>query len=199
MYYKGKKLKGHTGVRSDLHGLGPRVRAELAKRLSNDDVRVLDVGTGLAGNAEFLAGSLSKGSRIWTLDPSSEVLAKAKKTLAAKGLGSRIQFVLASADETGFRTGFFEYVISVMALHHIEDLKPTMKEMMRILKARGEILLADFKPEAADEFHFTTRHAKSDFFTPSHVARILKREGADVVTHSFDFWYLIEATIPAAD
>jgi ubiquinone/menaquinone biosynthesis C-methylase UbiE len=194
MFYKGEKLKGHIASATDLHGLGPKVRMELANLISHDDVKVLDVGTGSAGTAEFLARSLSKRSRIWTLDPSKEVLARATRTLAAKGLGSRIEFVHASADETGLRTGFFDYVVSVMALHHFEDLRPTTKEMVRILKASGKVLLADFKPEAADEFHFTTRHAKSDFLTPSQVARTLRGEGAKAVTHNFDFWYLVVAT-----
>ena len=172
---------------------------ELAGRLSHDGVKVLDVGTGFAGNAEFLARSLSKGSKVWTLDPSREVLAKARKTLTAKGLSSRIEFVRGSASETGLESGFFEYVVSVMALHHIEDLGPAMREMMRVLKARGKILLVDYGPEAADEFHFATRHAKSDFFASSQVADILRGEGAEVMTLDYDFWYLVEATKSTAD
>jgi len=194
MFYKGKKLKGPIGSRSYLQGLGPQVRKELANRLPHDDVRALDVGTGSAGNAEFLAHFLSRGSRIWTLDPSRDVLSKARKTLAAKGLSSRIEFVRASASETGLRSGFFEYIVSVMTLHHIEDLRPTIREMMRVSKAQGKIFLADYKPEAADEFHFGFRHAKSDFFASSQVADILRDNGGEVVTQEFDFWYLVEAT-----
>lgn len=170
------------------------MRKELASRFSHDDVNALDVGTGFAGNAEFLARSLSKKSRIWTLDPSREVLVKAKKTLTAKGLSSNIEFVQASANETGLESGFFDYVVSVMTLHHIEDLKPALRETVRVLKERGKILLADYRPEAADEFHFATRHAKSDFFTSSQVADILRSEGAKAVTHDHEFWYLVEAT-----
>jgi ubiquinone/menaquinone biosynthesis C-methylase UbiE len=198
MFYKGEKLKGYVGTPSDLHGLGPRVRMELARRLPHEDVNVLDVGTGLGGNAEFLARILSKRSRIWTIDPSREVLAEARKALSAKGLSSRIKFVRATANETGLRTGSFDCVVSVMALHHIEDLGPTMTEMIRVMKSSGKILLADFKPEAADEFRFKTRHAKSDFFTSSHVTDVLRGEGAGVVPRNFDFWYLVEATKPAA-
>jgi ubiquinone/menaquinone biosynthesis C-methylase UbiE len=199
MFYKGERLKGPLRSRSDLHGLRPHVRRELASRFSHDDVKVLDIGTGFAGNAEFLARSLSRRSRIWTLDPSQEVLAKAKKTLAAKGLSSRIEFVRASANETGLQSGFFEYVVSVMALHHIKDLRSAMAEMIRVLKVNGKILLVDYTPEAADEFHFATRHAKSDFFASSQVADILRGEGAEVVTHYFDFWYLVEATKSTTD
>jgi len=199
MFYKGEKLKELMGSHGDLQGLGPHVRKELASRLPHNDVKVLDVGTGSAGNAEFLARSLSKKSRIWTLDPSPEVLAEAKKTLAAKGLSSRIEFVRADASETGLQSGFFECVVSVMTLHHIEDLRPAVGEMMRVLKAHGKILLVDYRPEAADKLHFAFKHAKSDFFTSSTVANTLGDERAWVVTQDFDFWYLVEATKSAAD
>lgn len=194
MFYKGEKLKVSIGSRSYLQGLGPQVRKELASHLPRDDVKVLDVGTGTARNAEFLARSLSKGSRIWTLDPSQEVLSRAKKTLASKGLGPRVEFVQASAGETGLKSEFFEYVVSVMTLHHIEDLRPAIEEMMRVLKVHGKILLADYKPEAADEFRFGFRHEKSDFFALSIVADILSGEGADVATQGFESWYLVEGT-----
>lgn len=194
MFYKGEKLKELMGSHFDLQGLGPYVRKELASRLPHNDVRVLDVGTGSAGNAEFLARSLSKKSRIWTLDPSPEVLAEAKKTLATKGLSSKIEFVRADASETSLQSGFFECVVSVMTLHHIEDLRPAVREMMRVLKGDGKILLVDYKPEAADKLHFAFRHAESDFFASSMVADILRSEGAEVVTHDFDSWYLTEAT-----
>jgi ubiquinone/menaquinone biosynthesis C-methylase UbiE len=199
MFYKGEKLKGFMGSHSDLQGLGPHVRKELASRLPHDDVKVLDVGTGSAGNAEFLARSLSKRSRIWTLDPSREVLAEGRKTLAAKGLSSRIEFVQASASETGLKGEFFEYVISVMTLHHIEDLRPAIGEMMRVLKTHGKILLVDYKPEAVDKLHFAIRHTKPDFFTSSLVTGILRDEGARVLTRDFDLWYLVEATTSATN
>ena len=199
MFYKGEKLKELMGSHLDLQGLGPDVRKELASRLPHDDVKVLDVGTGSAGNAEFLARSLSKKSRIWTLDPSPEVLVEAKKRLAAKGLNSKIEFVRADASETGLQSGFFECVVSVMTLHHIEDLRPAAREMMRVLKAHGKILLVDYRSEVASKLHFAFRHAESYFFASSMVADILRSEGAGVVTHDFDSWYLIEATKSVAD
>jgi ubiquinone/menaquinone biosynthesis C-methylase UbiE len=199
MFYKGEKLKELMGSHLDLQGLGPHVKKVLTSRLPHDDVKVLDVGTGSAGNAEFLARFLSKKSRIWTLDPSPEVLAEARKTLAAKGLDSKIKFVRADASETGLQSGFFECVVSVMTLHHIEDLRPAVAEMVRVLKGDGKILLVDYKPEAAGKLHFAFRHAESDFFASSMVADILRSERAGVVAHDFDFWYLVEGTKSVAD
>jgi ubiquinone/menaquinone biosynthesis C-methylase UbiE len=199
MFYKGEKLEGPVSSHSDLQGLGPQVRKELAGRLPRGDVRALDIGTGSAGNAEFLARSLAGKSRIWTLDPSKEVLVTAKKSLAAKGLTSRMGFVQASASETGLKSRYFGCVVSVMTLHHIEDLRPAIKEMLRVLKVDGKILLADYRPEAADEFHFEFRHEKSDFLTSTLVADLLKGMGAEVTTNDFDLWYLVEATKTAGE
>lgn len=175
------------------------MRRELASRLTECDVKVLDVGTGSAGNVEFLVRHLSKRSRIWTLDPSQEVLAEAKKTLAGKELSHRVEFVQTSANKTGLQSGFFEYVVSVMTLHHIKDLRPAIVEMMRVLKAHGRIFLVDYSPAAAEKLLFATRHTKSDFFASSLVAEILRSEGAVVLTCDFGLWYLVEAAKPSAD
>ena len=166
-------------------------------RLPRDDVKVMDVGTGSAGNVEFLARVLSSGSRIWTLDPSEDILRGARETLTSNGLGSKVEFIRGNADKIDLEDGFFDRVVSVMTLHHIGELRPAVKEMLRVLKARGKMLLVDYRPAAADRFQFATRHARSDFFESAQVGSILKSEGASARAYDFDSWFLIDGTKPA--
>lgn len=195
MFYKGKKIRGSIGPSSDLHGYGGQIREELSRHIDLEtDVRVLDVGTGLAGNTEFLARRLSKGSRVWTLDPSGEVLGKARKALRAKRLSSKIEFVQGSIDRVDFEDGFFDIVVSVMALHHMTGLQPATGEMVRVLRTDGKILLADYKPRAADELVFRSVHHARDFFTADEVRSVLLSENIVTEISDFDLWYLVKGT-----
>ena len=80
-HYKGEKM-ALASRNSDLHGYGEAIRGELGRRIPRGKkLKVLDVGTGFGINVAFLAGWLSKGSAVWTVDPSKEVLADVKAAL----------------------------------------------------------------------------------------------------------------------
>jgi ubiquinone/menaquinone biosynthesis C-methylase UbiE len=192
LFYKGKKIRGSIGPSSDLHGYGGRIREELSKHIAPvTDLRVLDVGTGLAGNAEFLARRLTKGSRIWTLDPSREVLSKARTALRAERLSAKVEFVRGTIDRVEFEDEFFDIVVSVMALHHMSELRPAIAEMVRVLRTDGKILLADYKPRAADELEFRSVHHAGDFFSMNEVKSVLGNQGIVTDASDFDLWYLV--------
>ena len=179
---------------TDLHGFGEEIRRELAERIPNDAVRVLDVGTGFAGSVQFLARAMPKGSRIWTLDPSSDVLASARKALKAEGLGGNVELVQASIEKVDFDDEFFDILVSVMALHHMSSLKVVLAQMTRVVKPGGKLLLADFAPKAARELKFRSRHVESEFFDGEAVQNALRSKVSSSRVWSFSLWYLVEAT-----
>jgi ubiquinone/menaquinone biosynthesis C-methylase UbiE len=192
LYYKGAKV-GVASSNTDLHGHGESIRRELRKRIPGDRrLRALDVGTGFGINVKFLAQSLSKGSALWTVDPSKEVLTNVEAAIA-KDVVRKIGFVEASADDMPFEDGFFDVVTSVMVLHHIAELEPALKEMARVLRPGGTLLIVDYKPEAAHELEFATLHEKEDFFAPALVARHLRKFGTSARAHDKGVWYLVEA------
>lgn len=192
MHYKGEKMTAVSG-NTDLHGYGEAIRREIGRRVPRDKkLKALDVGTGFGISVEFLAGWLSRGSAIWTVDPSKEVLSRVEASLAKYG-ARRIKFVEASADDLGFPDGFFDVVVSVMVLHHVEKLKPALKEMVRVLKPGGILVLVDYKPEASHELEFQTRHEEADFFGPGAVVEATGGLGVKATPRDFGVWYLVEA------
>jgi ubiquinone/menaquinone biosynthesis C-methylase UbiE len=192
LFYKGGKLLS-SSPNTDLHGYGEEIRQELGRRIPRDKkLKVLDVGTGFGINVAFLARWVSKGSAIWTVDPSKEVLTDVEAMLGSEGAG-RVRFSEASAEDLDFRDGFFDFVVSVMVLHHIERLQPALEEMVRVLKPGGKLIIVDYKPEASHELEFRTRHEESDFFKPAAVARGIRRSGVAGRTSDFGIWYLVEA------
>ena len=192
MFYKGGKMVA-ASPNTDLHGYGEAIRKELGKRIPRDKkLKVLDVGTGFGINVAFLAKRLSKGSEIWTVDPSDEVLVNVRADLAAE-LAARVNFVEATADDMDFDDGFFDLVVSVMVLHHIEKLRPALTEMARVLKPGGSIVIVDYKPEASHELEFKTRHETADFFKPQAVSETIRELGLSPIATDFGVWYLVEA------
>ncbi len=181
-----------TSPNTDLHGYGDAIRKELGRRVPRDKkLKVLDVGTGFGINVAYLAKRLSKGSEIWTVDPSTEVLVNVKADLAEAA--ARVNFVEATADDMDFGDGFFDLVVSVMVLHHIEKLRPALREMARVTKPGGSMVIVDYKPEASRELEFKTLHEEEDFFTPRAVSETLRELGLSPKPSDFGVWYLVEA------
>jgi ubiquinone/menaquinone biosynthesis C-methylase UbiE len=119
LYYKGEKLEPGHAQNTDLHGYGPSISKRLSELIpKKDDLRVLDVGTGMAWTARFLIKHVSKHSHVTSLDPSEDVLTNARSAFSAKDR-RMITFVQGSADELKFDHGSFDVVVSVMVMHHL--------------------------------------------------------------------------------
>ncbi len=192
MFYKGGTLAA-SSPNTDLHGYGEEIRKEVGRRIPHDKkLEVLDVGTGFGTSVAFLSRWLSKGSAIWTVDPSKEVLSEVKATVGRES-SRRVNFVQASAEDLEFEDGSFDFVVSVMVLHHIERLRPALSEMARVLKPGGTLLVIDYLPKASHELEFQTRHEESDFFEPQAVAREIGDLGLPARQTGFGMWYLVEA------
>ena len=198
MYYKGKKIDRPTTCNEDFHGFGDRIRAELGKSISRKrKLNVLDIGTGFGAAAAFLSQHLSKESKLWTADPSEEMLDGARTNLSEEGLDKRIpiEFVQAEAKNLDFEDGFFDVIVSIMVLHHVADLHAALNRLLQVLKKGGKLLLVDYVPKASEELEFHKRHAMSDFFEPKDVAKSMKTLGAkSVKIKRTKLWYLIEST-----
>ncbi len=178
---------------TDLHGYGEEIRREIGSRIPRDKkLKVLDVGTGFGINVAFLARWLSKGSAVWTVDPSKEVLTDVEASLDEES-ARLVRFAVATADDLDFPDGFFDRVVSVMVLHHIEKLQPALKEMVRVLKPGGTLVVVDYKPEASHELEFRTRHEEADFFGAGAVVEGMGRAGVAARASDHGMWYLVEA------
>jgi ubiquinone/menaquinone biosynthesis C-methylase UbiE len=197
LYYKGKKVKGPIIPSTDFHGYGNKIRSEIWARIpKNRKLRVLDVGTGFGSTVTFLTKRLAKGSEIWTVDPSKEILDNVRKKLAEEDLLQRtlIEFVQADAAKLDFENDYFDVVVSVMVLHHLEGLEAVLNQLTRVTKKGGRILLVDYVPAAGKELEFRKRHHESDFFEPKKVLELMKKTGVSkVALKQVKLWYLLDA------
>ncbi len=130
---------------SAVHAQGPdltKAQALVAQSIPAHG-QALDVGCG-AGHLSFaLAPHLA---RILALDPSSPMLDTVRQAALAKGL-AHIETVQASAQSLPFADASFDLVCSRYSAHHWTHLVPALKDMRRVLKPGGRLLLIDVQGE----------------------------------------------------
>lgn len=108
--------------------------------LKGDEV-VLDVGTGTGLLAEILADKLKEGA-IFGVDQSPAMLRVAQEKVAQKKLHN--YYLLKSpAEELVFRDALFDFAFCVRALHHFADQAMALKEINRVLKSEGKLVMCE--------------------------------------------------------
>jgi ubiquinone/menaquinone biosynthesis C-methylase UbiE len=132
-----------------LMGLGvnrpnSRMVIELAKIKAGD--KILDVGCG-TGNLTLTAKQrVGASGSVYGIDASPEMIEVAQKK--AKKLDSETIFEVGLIEKLPYPDDNFDVVISRLVIHHLpDDLKRTaFKEILRVLKAGGHLLVTDFNP-----------------------------------------------------
>ena len=117
---------------------------------------VLEIGT---GRGRFLVKLAKHVRDITTVDISAEEQQAARLNARYHKVEDRIKFVLLDAAKLPWRKHCFGAVVSMNALHHIRNLRPVLKEMLRVLKPGGKIVLADFSPRG---FHNIARAQRAE-------------------------------------
>lgn len=104
----------------------------------------LDVGTGKGLLAIELART---GLEVISVDLDAEEQELAALLSAEAGVGSRIRFVHGDAAHLSHPDGHFGCVVMMDVLHHLVEPAPVLREMARVLKDEGLIVIADFDEE----------------------------------------------------
>jgi ubiquinone/menaquinone biosynthesis C-methylase UbiE len=106
--------------------------------------RVLDVGCGTGYFTRLLAEAVAPGGTALGIDPSPEVIARARRLtrLANSTFAAGIAEALDTEDQS------YDVVVSSLMLHHLPGtLRPqAIREMYRVLRPGGRVLVADFRP-----------------------------------------------------
>jgi ubiquinone/menaquinone biosynthesis C-methylase UbiE len=196
MIHKGKHIHhpSHSGRRGqhDFFGHGDKIRAALIQRLPQRPIWALDVGTGFGRNAVFLARHLPPGSHIWSVDPSADSLKMGEEAVLEVGLASQVSLLPGTAERLPFADEEFHLAMGVMLFHHLVDVLLALKEMARVTRPGGKLLVVDWGP-TAHLLPFGIEHRPEDFFTPHAVDRMLRKIGLQPMVEQHQMWYVIEA------
>ncbi len=96
-----------------------------------------DIG---AGSGFISEGLIHKGLKVIAVDQSEAMLAEMRKKFSgAEG----IEYRLGEAEKLPIPDEAVDYVFANMYIHHVESPQKAIKEMMRILKPGGELVITD--------------------------------------------------------
>jgi ubiquinone/menaquinone biosynthesis C-methylase UbiE len=99
--------------------------------------RVLEIGLGQGSDSEQL---IRRGARWSGIDLTRASVARLQKRLEMRDLPYE-HLVQASAVGIPFRDGHFDMVYSHGVLHHIPDIKTAQREIRRVLKPAGRLVM----------------------------------------------------------
>jgi arsenite methyltransferase len=104
--------------------------------------RVLDVGCGAGVDTIVVAMLVGQTGTATGTDIIPEMLARAKNNLQVTGL-KNVTFVEASAEKLPFPDGEFDVAISNGVLNLVVDKAEALKQIFRVLKPSGRLMMAD--------------------------------------------------------
>jgi len=118
----------------DIKDDDPRVQEILKFLAKIKGKTILDAGCGKGRFSKILA---NKGGVVTGVDLSNELLKVAKNKI------KNANFIIGNILDLEFLDNSFDYIICVEALEHVPDTDKAIKEMVRVLKKDGKIIIID--------------------------------------------------------
>lgn len=132
---------------------------------------ILDIGCGEGELANFLAARLGKA--LCGIDISGAKLGKAREAAEARGISQSVRFMEGDASHLDFLADeSFGAVVSVYTLHELDDPHKALKELWRVLEAKGKLVVVDFVKGGKAERLWGER-----YYTPQEMESMLHLAG----------------------
>jgi len=144
-----------------------RLQRRIGRELSAAS-SVLDLGCGSCGLGQFLRDTY--GQRVTGVDISDGAFPEHYGTSDGQTMLKCIKADAAHLDFVGDDS--VDAVVSVWALHEMEDAEGALREARRVLRAGGRILIVDF-PRGS----LAQRLWSEEYYTTSEIDRMLTRAG----------------------
>ncbi len=124
-------------------GQDPRWRRFLISRLeAGPDARVLDVATGTGAVALELVRRY--GCSVVGIDRSPEMLAVARRRVAAHELGANIELLEGRGEALPFADASFDALTVTYLLRYVDDRAATIRELVRVVRPGGTVASLEF-------------------------------------------------------
>ncbi len=141
---------------------------------------VLDVGSGTGTLAIAAKGRVGSSGQVCGVDPSPEMVARARRK-AAKA-GTDIRFDTAVIEALPFAEATFDIVLSTLVIHHLTDegRRLGIGEIARVVKPGGVVLVVDLGGADNERRRLRLRVPNHAHFELDEVAPAFDRAGLHV-------------------
>jgi ubiquinone/menaquinone biosynthesis C-methylase UbiE len=136
--------------------------------------KILDFGCGTGLMSFLLADKLGQ---ITCLDSSKGMIEELNKKLKLEGAPDNIKGLCYPLDENTFEPGSFDFLYTVLALHHIENAPEIIRILAGLIKSGGYIALIDLDKEDGSFHKNTETGVHHNGFEREYICRILESEG----------------------
>lgn len=166
------------------HGRGLEATVEIANLLEiGADDHILDIGSGIGGPARYFAHRF--GCQVTGIDLTAEFCDVARDLTRLLGLESRVKFEHGNALAMPFANGSFDGAYSMNVSMNIADKGGFYREIHRVLKPEGWLMLSEVAKGAGGDLDYPTPWASSAhtsfLSTPEETRSGLVEAGFDVV------------------
>jgi SAM-dependent methyltransferase len=143
--YKQLDAASYDDAAAEFDRLTERFNGPLAARILDlagvrPSDHVLDVGTG-TGLVALRAGTFANNGRVIGIDHSAGMLEQASAKALGAGFGETVMFQRMDAEQLDFPARSFDIVLSLYALFHFPDPLAAIKEMHRVLRPGGRVVI----------------------------------------------------------
>jgi ubiquinone/menaquinone biosynthesis C-methylase UbiE len=160
---------------------------------------VLDVGCGTGTLAIEAKRRVGESGKVHGIDPSPEMIARAKKKARKAALD--LTFDTAAIEAIPFPDATFDVVLSTVMLHHLPDeaRHQGIREIRRVLKPGGRLFAVDFGGAKSEKHIRIARHSNHAHFDIRQLIPELNEAGLRAVTSGKvgfrDLWF-VSSTAP---
>lgn len=158
--------------------LKPKIHERLVQEV-RDTSPILDLGCGDGQLVNLLASKLRE--RVYGVDISDTGFEGARKEAKSKRVSHLVRYVKGDARNLWmFEEESFGAIVSIYALHEFEDPLVVLRELRRILKIGGKLLIVDFTKGGLAEEIWGER-----YYTPDEMESALRCSGFKKMKRSF--------------
>ncbi|TAL41158.1 MAG: bifunctional demethylmenaquinone methyltransferase/2-methoxy-6-polyprenyl-1,4-benzoquinol methylase UbiE [Chitinophagaceae bacterium] len=104
---------------------------------------LLDMATGTADMA-IMACRLLNCGKVTGIDLSAEMLELGRKKIEKEGFANRIELLKGDAEAINFPADSFDAIMVAFGVRNFENLENGLKEMLRVLKPGGKLVILEF-------------------------------------------------------
>lgn len=137
--------------------------------------RLLEPG---GGTGRFAQHFLPFVKETWILDPSIPMLKQARQSHPS------LRIIAGYADNIPLPDNYFDIIIIYDSLHHWQNHSNSMKELYRVLKQTGKLIIAEIHPDHKLGYYIKKMEdllrMDSKFYRPRELKQLLEKVGFSI-------------------